>query len=55
MLLLVYQDAEKVRQLCSRVAQRLNVPNCVRLASSLAAASLGGLFDHPAGPHAPGQ
>jgi len=43
------QDAEKARQLRSHIAQRLNVPNRVRLASSLAAASLDGLFDHPAG------
>jgi len=43
------QDVEKVRQLCSRIVQRLNVPSSVRLASSLAAASLNGLFEHPAG------
>ena len=43
------QDAEKVRQRRSRFAQRLPVPNRVRLASSLAAALLGGLFEHPAG------
>jgi hypothetical protein len=43
------QDVEKVRQLCSRGAWRLNVPKKVRLASSLAAAALDGLFDHPAG------
>jgi len=40
-------DAEKARQLRSRVAQRLNIPN-VRLASSLAAALLDSLFEHPA-------
>jgi cob(I)alamin adenosyltransferase len=60
----VYQDVEKVRQLCSRVAQRLNVRQRVRFASSLAAALVGesrvwarrggrvrnnGLFDHPVG------
>jgi hypothetical protein len=43
------QDVEKARQLRSRIAQRLNVSNRIRLASSLAAASLDGLFDHPAG------
>jgi RNase H-fold protein (predicted Holliday junction resolvase) len=42
------QDAEKVRQLCSRIAQRLNVPLRVRLTSSLAAAALDGHFEHPA-------
>ena len=44
------QDAEKVRQLCSRIAQRLNVPLRVRLATSLSAAALDGLFEHPAMP-----
>ena len=43
------QDAEKVRQRRSRLAQRLHVPNRVRIASSLAAALLDGLFEHPAG------
>jgi len=43
------QDAEKVRQLRSRLAQKLDVRHKVRLASSLAAALLGGLFEHPAG------
>ena len=43
------QDVEKVRQLCSRIAQRLNVPKRVRLPSSLAAAALDGLFEHPEG------
>src|SRR5689334_19388839 len=43
-----WRDVEKVLQLCSRVAQRLNVRKRVRLASSLAAASLEGLFEHPA-------
>ena len=40
---------EKIRQLCSRGAWRLNVPNRVALASSLAAAALDVLFDQPAG------
>jgi hypothetical protein len=40
------QDAEKVRQRRSRLAQRLNVPN-VRLAASLAAALLDSLFEDP--------
>jgi ABC-type molybdenum transport system ATPase subunit/photorepair protein PhrA len=39
---------EKVRQLCSRVAQRLTVPERVRFASSLAPAALDVLFEHPA-------
>ena len=43
----ISQDVEKDRQLCSRVAQRLNVLKRVRLASSLAAALLIGLFEHP--------
>jgi hypothetical protein len=42
------QDAEKVRQRRSRFAQILNVPQRVRLRSSLAAALLDGLFEHPA-------
>jgi hypothetical protein len=42
------QDAEKVRQRRSRFAQILNVPQRVRLRSSLAAALLGSLFEHPA-------
>jgi len=42
------QDAEKVRQRRSRFAQILNVPQRVRLQSSLAAALLDGLFEHPA-------
>ncbi len=41
------QDVEKSLQLCSRIAQRLNVPQRVRFASSLAAAALEGLFEHP--------
>jgi hypothetical protein len=43
------EDAEKVRQRRSRFAQRLPVPNRVRIASSLAAALLDDLFEHPAG------
>jgi hypothetical protein len=42
------QDAEKGRQLRSRIAQRLNVRLRVRFASLLAVALLDGLFDHPA-------
>ena len=42
-----YQAAEKVRQLCSRIAQRLNVRYRVRFASSLAAAALDDPFEHP--------
>jgi hypothetical protein len=42
------QDAETVRQRRSRVVQILNVPQRVRLRSSLAAALLDGLFEHPA-------
>jgi hypothetical protein len=38
---------KKDRQRCSRIAQRLNVREKVRLASSFAAASLDGLFEHP--------
>jgi hypothetical protein len=44
-----WQDDEKVRQLRSRIAQTLNVPQRVRLSPSLAAALLNGLFEHPAG------
>jgi hypothetical protein len=36
--LLLSQDAEKVRQRRSRIVQNLNVPQRVRLGSSLAAA-----------------
>jgi len=43
------QDAEKVRQLRSRIAQALNVPRTVRLGLSLAAALPDELFDHPVG------
>ena len=43
------QDAEKVRQHRSRIVQILNVPQRVRLRSSLAAALLDSLFEHPAG------
>jgi hypothetical protein len=42
------QDAEKDLQQRSRIARTLNVPKNVRLGSSLAAALLEGLFDHPA-------
>ena len=42
------QDAQKVCQRRSRFAQILNVPQRVRLRSSLAAALLDGLFEHPA-------
>jgi hypothetical protein len=42
------QADEKVRQRCSRVAQRLNVRQKVRATSSLAAAALDGHFDQPA-------
>ena len=42
------QDAETVRQRRSRIVQILNVPQRVRLRSSLAAALLDGLFEHPA-------
>jgi predicted TIM-barrel fold metal-dependent hydrolase len=47
--LMLQQDAVKVRQRRSRIAQRLNVRQRVRFASSLAAALLDGLFAHPAG------
>jgi hypothetical protein len=40
---------EKVCQQRSRIAQRLNVRQRVRFASSLAAAFLDGYFDRPAG------
>ena len=40
---------KKTRQHRSRIAQRLNVRRRVRFASLLAAASLDGLFEHPAG------
>jgi hypothetical protein len=43
-----YQDAEKTRQRRSRIVQILNVPQRVRLRSSLAAALLDSLFEHPA-------
>jgi hypothetical protein len=42
------QDAEKVHQQRSRIAQRLNVRHGVRFASSLVAALLDSLFAHPA-------
>jgi hypothetical protein len=42
------QADEKVRQRCSRIAQRLNVRYKVRIASLLAAAALDGHFDQPA-------
>jgi hypothetical protein len=41
------QDVEKSLQLCSHIAQKLNVPQRVRFASSLAAAALKGSFEHP--------
>ena len=41
------RDAEKDRQRRSRIVQILNVPQRVRLRSSLAAALLIGLFEHP--------
>jgi hypothetical protein len=47
-LFVFWQDAEKCRQRRSRIVQILNVPQRVRLRSSLAAALLSGLFDHPA-------
>src|SRR6266852_1576815 len=40
---------EKGPQLRSRIVQTLNVPRRVRLGPSLAAALLGGLFEHPTG------
>ena len=42
------QDVEKIRQLCSRGVQRLDVPKNVRLASSPPAAAPDDLFEHPA-------
>ena len=42
------QAVEKIRQRRSRIAQRLNVRNEVRFASSLTAALLDGLFEQPA-------
>ena len=42
------QDPEKDRQHRSRIDQILNVPQRVRLRSSLAAALLDNLFEHPA-------
>jgi hypothetical protein len=44
----VWQDAEKVCQRRSRIVQILNVPQRVRFRSSLAAALLDSLFEHPA-------
>jgi hypothetical protein len=44
-----YQAVEKDLSLRSHVAQRLNVRDKVRVASSLASASLEGLFEQPAG------
>ena len=41
-------DVETVLQLRSRIAQRLNVQRRIRVAYSLAAALLEGLFEHPA-------
>ena len=49
---MVQQDAEKFRQRRSRIAQRLNVRDGVRVASSLVAALLDEIFEHPAG-HSP--
>jgi len=43
------QDVEKGLQLRSRIAQSLNVPQRARFGFSLAAALLGGLFEHPGG------
>ena len=43
------QDAEKLRQRRSRIVQILNVPERVRLRSSLAAALPDEIFEHPAG------
>jgi hypothetical protein len=45
---MLQQDAEKVRQRRSRFAQKLNVPKRTPFASSLVAALLDGLFEHPA-------
>ena len=44
------QDVETGRQLCSRIAQGLNVLKRVHLAASLAAASLDSQFEHPVEP-----
>ena len=44
------QDVETGRQLRSRVVQTLNVPQRVRLGTSLAAALLNSQFEHPAKP-----
>ena len=44
----MWQDAEKVCQRRSRIVQILNVPQRVRFRSSLAAALLDSLFEHPA-------
>jgi hypothetical protein len=45
----IQQDAEKVRQLCSRIAQRLNVPKrTIRLFARCGLAV--GHFEHPAVP-----
>jgi hypothetical protein len=46
-----WQAAEKVRQRRSRIVQILNVPQRVRLRSSLAAALLDELFEQPADYH----
>ena len=46
-ILLHSTDAEKARQLRSRIVQTLNVPQRVRLGPSLAAALLNELFEHP--------
>jgi hypothetical protein len=46
---LPWQAVDKVRQHRSRGAQRLNVRQRVRFASSLAAALLDGLSEQPAG------
>ena len=43
------QNVEKVRQLCSRVAPRFNVPQGYASPPRIAAAALDDLFDHPAG------
>ena len=45
--IILWQDAEKARQRRSRIAQILNVPQKVRLRSSLAAALLDGLSEQP--------
>ena len=47
-----WQVVEKARQHRSRIAQRLNVREEVRFASSLAAALLDGPFEQPDGPGA---